>query len=202
MSSLPAPVAAPTATVAPSAAVTITATAIRDAQDQSMYIRNLPSSPLQPTLDWRPSYTRQTHFATSVYSQEQLAAATAGQPLKVQPPYDITRTFNPGQKAPWNGYARNVDIESDLRGQNQVLTKGWQGNVFVPAVDSDMYNPALYPERWSAAPLSFSALPPRVAAEINRQNSGAMGGVPKGNVFNYHPRLARSNPYTFAPPTW
>ena len=53
--------------------------------------------------------------------------------------YDQHKMFNPGSSAPFNGYAKNVDIETVLRNTVQPLQKAPQSK-YIPGTGSDMFH--------------------------------------------------------------
>ena len=56
------------------------------------------------------------------------------------PTYNVGNVFNPGNtKSPWSGFAKNVNIETELRNQVFSLQKCSQ-NVYVPSSKSDLYD--------------------------------------------------------------
>ena len=72
--------------------------------------RNIPSKQMQPAYFSRPSRTYGTVFPMlDCIKRTKVSKATF-------PVYEQHDTFNPGSKAPYNGYAKNVDVESKLHG--------------------------------------------------------------------------------------
>jgi hypothetical protein len=55
------------------------------------------------------------------------------------PVYNQTKIFNPGQAAPYDGFSRNVDVESVLHNSFHPRQKCVQGK-YIPGSGSDMYN--------------------------------------------------------------
>jgi flagellar basal body rod protein FlgC len=97
------------------------------------YQRNIPSQQLQPYLDARPTMTKYA-FLPIIDSRKQVET-----PLIQQSTYNINTTFNPGNdKAPWSGYASNVNHESELRNQIYALQDCSQSK-YVPSSDSSLY---------------------------------------------------------------
>jgi hypothetical protein len=98
------------------------------------YSRNIPSSQLQSYLDARPVQTK--------YSKMPIIdlRKTIETPLIQQATYNINSTFNPGNnKAPWAGYAANVNDESTLRNQVFALQSCGQ-STYIPSSKSILYN--------------------------------------------------------------
>jgi len=60
-------------------------------------------------------------------------------PLNQQPTYSVGNVFNPGNaKAPWSGYASNVNQESELRNQIYAL-QDCSAATYVPSSNSSLY---------------------------------------------------------------
>ncbi len=55
------------------------------------------------------------------------------------PTYDQHKMFNPGQSAPFNGFAKNVDVETVLRNTIHPLQKAPQGK-YIPDTKSDLFH--------------------------------------------------------------
>ena len=95
--------------------------------------RNIPSSPLQPYLDFRPVMTKYSIFPVVD------PRAPIGVPLTQQPTYNIESTFNPGNSsAPWSGYASNINKESELKNQIYALQACPQAT-YIPSSKSSLY---------------------------------------------------------------
>ena len=90
--------------------------------------RNVPSAPLQPLFDLRPTMTRYTWFQT----------VDPKIPGQVNYPYDPKEVFNPGQRAPISYFMQNVDKESTLRNQFFALQRSPQKE-YVPELNSCLY---------------------------------------------------------------
>ena len=97
-----------------------------------IYDRNLPSQMLQPYLNVRPVMTKYSHLPI-VDPRKPVSV-----PLVQQPTYNVHTTFNPG-RAPWSGFASNINTESELRNQIYALQKCSQA-VYVPSSKSDLYD--------------------------------------------------------------
>jgi hypothetical protein len=94
--------------------------------------RNVPSAPLQPLYDLRPTMTRYTWFQT----------VDPKIPGQVNYPYDPKEVFNPGQRAPISYFMQNVDKESTLRNQFFALQRSPQKE-YVPELNSSLYENAM-----------------------------------------------------------
>jgi len=104
------------------------------------YDRNIPSHMLQPYLSVRPVDTKYTVLPII----DPRAPSTIR--LKQQPIYDVEQVFNPGNtQSPWSGFATNINLESELRGQIYALQKCSQ-SVYVPSSKSDLYTNKFRPE--------------------------------------------------------
>jgi hypothetical protein len=93
--------------------------------------RNVPSAPLQPLFDLRPTMTRYTWFQT----------VDPKMPGQVNYPYDPKEVFNPG-RGPVSYFMQNVDTESTLRNQFFALQKSPQKE-YVPELNSSLYENAM-----------------------------------------------------------
>jgi hypothetical protein len=98
-----------------------------------IFDRNKPDTTLTPNFDSRPVPTKYMYFP----------ALDARKPSteKLSPTIDFhTETnFNPGNKAPVNGFLSNIDIETLLRNQTKALQHGAPQNVYIPSSKSDLY---------------------------------------------------------------
>jgi len=102
-----------------------------------IYDRNIPSSTLQSYLNVRPVSTKYSRFPIVDPRK------TLNFPFKQESDYNVQYTFNPGNRmAPWNGFANNVNLESELRNQIYALQRSSQ-SVYVPDSSSDLYNPII-----------------------------------------------------------
>ena len=80
------------------------------------YERNIPSQTLQPYLDSRPVLTKY-----SVLPIVDLRKSIET-PLIQQATFTPEKIYNPGNDSgPWSGYASNINHESELRNQLQVI---------------------------------------------------------------------------------
>lgn len=98
------------------------------------YERNIPSQPLQPYLDARPVLTK--YSILPIVDPRKPASSFV--PLTQQPTYNQERMFNPGDGAPWSGYASNVNHESSLRGQIFAIQDCPQ-SAYIPSSKSSLY---------------------------------------------------------------
>ena len=57
--------------------------------------------------------------------------------LKAYDIFNTTEVFNPGSKAPWNGFANAINIESELK--NQIFPIGNIDRNYIPSSTSDLY---------------------------------------------------------------
>ena len=94
--------------------------------------RIIPSQPLQPYLDARPSSTKYSLLPIVDPRKE------VNVPLIQRATYDQHSVYNPGDGAPWCGYASNVNNESLLRNQVYALQKCSQ-SVYIPSSKSSLY---------------------------------------------------------------
>jgi hypothetical protein len=68
--------------------------------------------------------------------------------------YHPSKTFHPGQTAPYNGYATHIDHESTLFNRFAPLQRGGQ-HLFVPSSRSELYNEHRYS---NGQPIQFKEL--------------------------------------------
>jgi hypothetical protein len=94
--------------------------------------RIIPSQPLQPYLDVRPASTKYSLFPVVDPRKE------INVPLIQRATYNQKSVYNPGDNAPWCGYANNVNQESLLRNQVYALQKCSQ-SVYIPSSKSSLY---------------------------------------------------------------
>jgi len=99
-----------------------------------MYDRNIPSHQMGMSYFARPVDTYATvmpvldcHKTSTVHKAE-------------FPIYNQRTIFNPGSGAPFNGFAKNVDVETVLHGTTRILQKCSQRE-YVPMSNSDLYMP-------------------------------------------------------------
>ena len=104
-----------------------------DEINSRMSDRNVPSSSLQPQYSIRPTSTKYGYMQVlDQYKKPNI-------PLNNYKTYSTESVFNPGSaQAPWNGFANNVNTESQLRNQFFALQRCEQSN-FVPSSDSDLF---------------------------------------------------------------
>ena len=95
--------------------------------------RNIPSHQMGQAYFARPVDTYATVFPMlDCIKRTKVKKATF-------PVYEQRDTFNPGYRAPYNGYAKNVDVESKLHNSFFPLQKCAQSK-FIPSSKSDMYS--------------------------------------------------------------
>jgi hypothetical protein len=106
---------------------------IINTRNVEIYKRNIPSGNLQPYLNVRPVMTKYSKLPVVDPRKEIFAK------LRECPVYSVSKNFNPGSgKAPWSGFASNINLESELRNQIYALQKCSQ-SVYVPNSTSDLY---------------------------------------------------------------
>ena len=98
-----------------------------------MYQRNIPSHQMGQSYFSRPVDTYATVFG--ILDCHKPATVTKAE----FPKYCQTKIFNPGQSAPYEGFSKNVDIESSLHNSFHPHQKCGQSK-YVPGTRSDMYN--------------------------------------------------------------
>ena len=106
---------------------------INNATNSRIYDRNIPSSQLQPLFSLRPTPTKYTKMMDTV------PPVSNNVPLNYVPVYSTSKTFLPtNRNAPFSGFTRNVDLESDLRNQFYSLQHAPQA-AYVPHSESSLY---------------------------------------------------------------
>lgn len=92
------------------------------------------SRPLQTYLEARPVSSKYSHFP--IIEPRKISKV----PMIKQPEYHPERIEYKGStKAPWVGYASNVNHESELRNQFYKLQKN-SSDIYVPNSQSDLYS--------------------------------------------------------------
>ena len=95
--------------------------------------RNIPSAALRPAYNVRPISSK---YATLPVLETRPVPTV---PLQPYQHFTTETVFNPGNaKAPWRGWAENVNLESSLRNQYFALQRSDRA-VYVPNSDSDLY---------------------------------------------------------------
>jgi len=93
--------------------------------------RYLPSTPLKPLYDFRPTSTK---YTLGLSAEEPLRTEVPSIPYQEY----SHKVFNPGCRAPVEYYMKSVDVESKLRSQFMALQKSSQ-SVYIPELTSDLY---------------------------------------------------------------
>ncbi len=101
--------------------------------NERTYIRNIPSRQMQPNFSTRPVSTKYTTLPIIDFREK------SNVPLNQYAIYNPEQVFNPGNGAPWTGFASNVNKESELKNQLFALQSCSQ-SVYVPKSNSDLYN--------------------------------------------------------------
>lgn len=99
--------------------------------DERVASRFVPDSPLPPNFGPRPVMTK---YAVFPMVDNRMPTTEP-----IQTNYAPSGMFSPQEKGPVAQYARNVDVEADLRNQMRALQKNVDDNAYVPASTSDMY---------------------------------------------------------------
>ncbi len=98
-----------------------------------MASRNIPSHQMGAAYFARPVDTYATVFPI-IDCHKPATVTKAAFPI-----YNQQHIFNPGQSAPYNGFAANVDVESRLHNSFAPLQRCAQGK-YIPGSNSDMFN--------------------------------------------------------------
>ena len=106
----------------------------RDTQaNEKRFQRNFPSTWLKPNFDLYPIPTKYTTMHVLDQRPEPKVEVMQTQP------YNPHLVFNPGnRKAPWEYFAENIDMESNLRNQFFALQKD-DRRYYFPETNSDLY---------------------------------------------------------------
>lgn len=106
---------------------------INHVTNERIYDRVLPSAPLRPYYQPRAQQTKYTKFETHT------EPVVSEVPLLVPSTYSPSEVFYPANRsASWDGFAKNIDIESDMRNQFYGMQKCAQA-AYVPNSGSDLY---------------------------------------------------------------
>jgi hypothetical protein len=144
--------------------------------NERMYERNIPSQPLQPYLNVRPVMTKYSILPIV----DPRTRPTV--PMVQLPVYNTNAVFNPGNNtAPWSGYASNVNVESDLKGQIFALQKCSQ-SVYVPNTSSDLYQYGFQPNPAFKKEIPFTDL--YTSYEYDKFNPNPENLASKDKFFN------------------
>lgn len=100
---------------------------------KKMSNRNIPSHQIGASYFGRPVDTYATLFPIL-----DCHLPKSNEPAKF-PVYDQHNMFNPGQGAPFNGFAKNVDVETVLRNTVHPLQKAPQSK-YIPGTRSDLFH--------------------------------------------------------------
>lgn len=145
--------------------------------DERIYMRNVPSAPLQPNFSMRPAPTK--YELMPIIDRRPKSDV----PIKKEPVYNVSQTFNPGNtQGPWSGFASNINAESVLRNQFFAL-QDCQQSQYIPSSNSDLYHVNV-PSSSNTLPNHFENLQRQETFEPFNPNSLGLG---KG-VFMNHTR--------------
>ena len=102
--------------------------------NNNIYNRNIPSSNLQTHFSPRSVSTKYSQFPILDHRKESNVL------LNYAEPFNSENTFYPGNRKPhFCGFARNIDLESNLRNQFFALQKADQAK-YIPSSESSLYN--------------------------------------------------------------
>ena len=147
-----------------------------------MYNRNIPSHQIGQSYFARPVDTYATKFPIlDCHNPSTVSKA-------IFPPYSQRQVFNPGQAAPYEGFSKNVDIESSLHNSFHPTQKCVQGK-YIPGSRSDMYNanyliPASKPVIKSSAPFRKFLCCKDTVDDIPKSLKKDVFAVPCFEIFN------------------
>jgi len=105
-----------------------------DELNQRIGSRQFPDAPLAPNFDPRPVSTKYACFPCID------GRSPVHEPIITYPAYRVDSVFSPStDKSPWNGFSKNVDIETRLRNQGFALQHNTQKD-YIPSSSSDLYH--------------------------------------------------------------
>lgn len=106
-----------------------------DELNQRIHSRNYSDIPLAPNFDPRPIPTKYSIFPIVNRRKD------ASTPIYPHVDHSVEINFNPGtNNAPPSGYFNNIDTETILRNQTVALQHGADQGVYIPSINSDLYN--------------------------------------------------------------
>jgi len=147
-----------------------------------MYNRNIPSHQLAPSYFSRPVDT----YAT-VFPMLDCVASTKVHKATF-PVYCQKSIFNPGQGAPFNGYSKNIDVESALHNSFAPLQHCAQSK-FISGSGSDLYNTQYLTRNAKRVPMTNSRLFQKDNFSPFNPNTCNLGH----KIFNNHIRIQTKN---------
>ena len=104
-----------------------------DSINDKLYVRNIPSQPLQPYFSSTPQSTKFSYMPMLDYP------VSKNTPLHTYNTYSPASVFYGGNStAPWSGFVGKVDTESELRNQTYSLQKDSLG-AYIPPSTSNLY---------------------------------------------------------------
>jgi hypothetical protein len=142
--------------------------------------RNLPSQTMNTVFDPRPSTTRRQIFPVLD------AHAPASTPIRDTGHYRQGQMFNPGDRAPFSGFARAVDSESALKNIFMSRQKFCNQTQYAPSTTSKLYRAPAFSRTLAAD--AHPLLGPKPVAQ-QAPDTSALGGT--GGLFNTDTRQQR-----------
>lgn len=121
---------------------------VNDENNKRLENRLFPDVDLEPNYDPRPLSTK---YMLPPYTGK--CKGISWEPQLKYPNYYVETNFNPGNdRAPSNGYFRNVDVETNLRNINQPLHHGYLQGDYQPNLKGDLYNVTVVSTEGEAQP--------------------------------------------------
>lgn len=112
-----------------------TASKYKDDINSKIYNRNIPNTFLEPYISFTPMQTKYNKIDNFQIKRNNDIFLNK---IENRADYNQHLFFNPGSKAPWKGFANNVNDESILR--NQIYSKQkCNQSFYVPSSSSDLY---------------------------------------------------------------
>ena len=98
-----------------------------------IYNRHKPSIVLPPKFDIRPVSTKYSYMP--IFDRRSIPTESLAMPV-------IQNTLVPGVSThgPWDGFASNINTESQLRSQCYPLQRGYTTTCFIPSSQSELYH--------------------------------------------------------------
>jgi hypothetical protein len=102
--------------------------------NERIWSRNVPDKALAANFDPRPTSTKYSHFG--ILDRRGITTV----PMMETTAHTVGTNFNPGtHRAPPGSIIRDVDIETTLRNQYDVLRHGDNFSAYVPSSNSDLF---------------------------------------------------------------
>lgn len=105
-----------------------------DTMNHNIFNRNISSQPLHNEYFTRPSFTRRVLFPTIDCHQPSKTKCQSNNEI-----YSQHKMFNPGDSAPFSGWASSIDDDSRLKNIFMTNQKWCDQTIFIPSSESSLY---------------------------------------------------------------